>query len=89
MCEIDTVMNSFLWLSTWLLKHDTVHTLMWIRPSDCQLMSAQITDEVSLHELLEVLLQTPLHPDTPSIAERRFSGVDWQYHIRAEQEASR
>ena len=84
--QVDRTLEQLLWLSGWLLEHETEHHVMWIDPADCQIASAQIRDKNDLEELLCRLLRSSLREDTPSIARRRFERASWRYHIQPEQE---
>lgn len=79
--QIDHTLGVFLWLSTWLLRHETPHRLVWIEPKDCCLTDGEITDETTLEQVLQRLLRTRLYPGTPGIAGHSFPGADWRYHI--------
>lgn len=86
--QLDNMMSRFLWLSRWLLEHDTPHSLAWIDPGDYSTVSVEITSEQTLQELLERLLQTSMRPDTPSVSHRQFPGVQWRHHIAPEREVA-
>ena len=79
--QIDSVLGRFVWMSRWLLEHEVAHELRWFAPEDLRMETAQITDEKQLERVMEQLLSSALKPDIPSIAEHRFGGVDWRYHI--------
>lgn len=79
--RVDEMLERLLWLSQWLLEHDTPHRLVWIDPTDCRLAMAPVETEEALHTLLERLLRTPLREDIPSIAGRRFSTASWRCHV--------
>lgn len=80
--EIDSVLSSFLWLSRWLLEHETPHELIWIDPTDCHVVSVRITAAREQEEALERMLCVRLRQDLPGLSDRRFSHADWRYHIR-------
>lgn len=84
--QVDRTLEQLLWLSGWLLEHETEHHVMWIDPADCQMASAFVQNEEDLDGLLCRLLRSSLREDTPSIALRRFDRVSWRYHIQPEQE---
>lgn len=84
--HVDQTLEELLWLSQWLLDHDTEHHVMWIDPADCQMASAVVRDERDLDQLIDRLLRSSLREDTPSIALRRFERASWRYHICPEQE---
>ena len=86
--RIDRLLGCFVWLSGWLLEHETPHRLTWIDPMTCQVASAEIEDENSLEQTLETLLSSPLREHIPSVAHHRFAGVDWRYHILSEWEVT-
>ena len=83
---VDRTLEQLLWLSQWLLDHETEHHVMWIDPADCQMASALIRSSEDLEELLCRLLRASLREDTPSIALRRFERASWRHHIQPEQE---
>lgn len=80
--HVDSVLEQLLWLSGWLLEHDTEHQVLWIDPRDCQMASAAVRSGEELQSLLDRLLRASLREDTPSIAQRRFAGASWRYHIQ-------
>lgn len=84
--QVDQILEQLLWLSRWLLEHETEHRIIWIDPADCQLASAFIREREDLDAALERMLQTSLRENTPSIAQRRFPRASWRYHIQPEQE---
>lgn len=84
--RVDATLERLVWMSQWLLDHETPHRILWIDPTDCQIASAAMENRDNLQELVERLLRTPLRPDTPSIANRRFASASWRYHIQPEQE---
>lgn len=84
--QVDTVLEQLLWLSRWLLDHDTEHQVIWIDPADCELASAPVRTPEELGELMKVLLRSSLDENTPSIAQRRFRNAAWRYHIQPGQE---
>ena len=83
---VDRTLEQLMWLSQWLLDHDTEHHVMWIDPADCQMASALIRSAEDLEEILCRMLRSTLRDDTPSIALRRFERASWRYHIRPEEE---
>lgn len=87
--DLDDILGVFLWLSTWLLEHDTPHRLIWIDPKDCALAEGYISDEGSLGSVLTRLLRAEVRPDLPSIVGHHFRDVDWRYHIAPEKEVGR
>ena len=84
---VDRTLVALLWLSRWLLDHDTEHHVLWIDPADCQMASVPVASEEDLAALLDRLLRSALRPDTPSIAARRFERASWRYHICPGEEA--
>lgn len=82
--RIDGMLERLLWLSDWLIDHDTPHQIVWIDPADCQLATAPVETREDLNALLERLLHTALREDIPSIAGRRFSGASWRCHVEAD-----
>lgn len=82
--QIDSILSQFLWMSTWLQEHDAAHQLIWIDPVSCREAAVQIGSEEDIDKALEQLLRSSLREGTPSIAQRRFPGVDWRYHIVCE-----
>lgn len=83
---VDATLERLVWMSQWLLDHNTPHQILWIDPADCQIASAAMETPEDLQALLARLLQTPLRPDTPSLSSRRFASASWRYHIQPEQE---
>jgi len=84
--QVDRTLEQLLWLSQWLLDHDTEHHVMWIDPADCQMASAMVRSSEDLEDLLRRLLRASLRAGTPSIALRRFERASWRYHIQPEEE---
>ena len=84
---VDRTLEALLWLSRWLLDHNTEHHVLWIDPADCQMASVPVASEEDLSALLDRLLRSALRPDTPSIATRRFERASWRYHICPGEEA--
>lgn len=83
---VDATLERLVWMSQWLLAHDTPHQILWVDPTDCQIASASMAEPEDLQALLRCLLRTPLRPDTPSLRTRKFSSASWRYHIQPEQE---
>lgn len=83
--RVDGTLERLLWLSGWLLEHDTPHQIIWIDPSDCQLATVQVERPEDLEALLDRLLHTALRDNLPSIAGRRFSGAAWRCHVEPEE----
>lgn len=86
--RVDSTLERVLWLSGWLLEHDTPHQIIWIDPMDCQLTSVLVQTQQDLEGLLNRLLRTTLRENIPSIAGRRFSGVAWRCHVEPEEATS-
>ena len=84
--DIDSTLEQLVWLSQWMLDHDTEHQVLWIDPADCQMASVTIQNRDDLEQLLDRLLHAVLRDDTPSIAQRRFPGASWRYHIQPNRE---
>lgn len=84
--QVDATLEQLLWLSQWLLEHDTEHQVIWIDPADCQLAAVTVKTAEDLDALLERLLRSSLREDTPSVARRRFRSASWRYHIQPGQE---
>lgn len=84
--DVDSTLEQLLWLSQWLLEHDTEHQVIWIDPADCQMATVSIRTREDLQALMTQLLSSTLREDTPSIAQRRFSNASWRYHIQPGQE---
>lgn len=80
--EVDSVLEQLLWLSQWLLEHDTEHQVLWIDPADCQMAMVCVQSTDDLQDLMTRLLSSSLREDTPSIAQRRFANASWRYHIQ-------
>ena len=86
--RVDATLEELLWLSQWLLDHDTPHQILWIDPTDCQTATAPIEAPADLEALLSRLLRTPLRPDTPSLEGRTFPRATWRCHISPQEDAS-
>lgn len=84
--QVDSVLGQLAWMSRWLLSHDTVHQILWIDPTDCQIRSALVEQESHLSDLLTQLLHSRLRDNTPSMADRKFPSASWRYHLEPEQE---
>ena len=84
--HVDKTLEELLWLSQWLLEHETEHHVMWIDPVDCEMATVFVRDQEDLEQLLLRLLRASLREDTPSIAQRRFPGASWRYHIQPDRE---
>lgn len=84
--EVDSVLEQLLWLSQWLLDHDTEHQVLWIDPGDCEMAAVTVSSTEDLEALMKRLLSSSLREGTPSIAARRFSSASWRYHIQPSQE---
>ena len=79
--QVDDTLERLLWLSNWLLEHDTPHQILWIDPEDCEMAQMSMETMDDWEPLLERLLHTALREDTPSIANRRFAGASWRCHV--------
>lgn len=79
--RLDGVLEQLLWLSQWLLEHETPHQILWIDPADCELTRFPVEKAEDWEALLPRLLHTPLREDTPSIAYRRFPHAAWRCHV--------
>ena len=86
--RVDATLEELLWLSQWLLDHDTPHQILWIDPTDCETATAPIETPADLEALLSRLLRTPLRPDTPSLEGRTFPRATWRCHISPQEDAS-
>ena len=86
--RVDATLEELLWLSQWLLDHDTPHQILWIDPTDCETATAPIEAPADLGALLSRLLHTPLRPDTPSFEARTFPRAPWRCHISPQEDAS-
>ena len=86
--RVDATLEELLWLSQWLLDHDTPHQILWIDPTDCETATAPIESPADLEALLSRLLRTPLRPDTPSLEGRTFPRATWRCHISPQEDAS-
>ena len=86
--RVDAILEELLWLSQWLLDHDTPHQILWIDPTDCETATAPIEAPADLEALLSRLLRTPLRPDTPSLEGRTFPRATWRCHISPQEDAS-
>ena len=84
--QVDCVLGRFVWLSKWLLAHETPHRLLWLHPEDFRVITEELKELTDIDRVLDQMLRVRLRPDTPSVAHRRFPGVDWRYHIAPEQE---
>jgi len=83
--QVDSVLEQLLWLSQWLVEHETPHQVLWIDPTDCEMAMVSIETQEDLDQLLRDLLRTPLREDTTSIAGRRFHAASWRCHIEPEE----
>ena len=86
--RVDATLEELLWLSQWLLDHDTPHQILWIDPTDRETATAPIEAPADLEALLSRLLRTPLRPDTPSLEGRTFPRATWRCHISPQEDAS-
>ena len=86
--RVDATLEELLWLSQWLLDHDTPHQILWIDPTDCETATAPIEAPADLEALLSRLRRTPLRPDTPSLEGRTFPRATWRCHISPQEDAS-
>lgn len=86
--RVDATLEELLWLSQWLLDHDTPHQILWIDPTDCETATAPLEAPADLEALLSRLLRTPLRPDTPSLEGRTFPRATWRCHISPQEDAS-
>ena len=86
--RVDATLEELLWLSQWLLDHDTPHQILWIDPTDCETATAPIEAPADLEALLSRLLRTPLRPDTPSLEGRTFPRATRRCHISPQEDAS-
>lgn len=82
---LDSVLSQLLWLSAWLLEHQVEHDVVWYSPVSRRLTVVEIRSEDDLQPLLRKILTGPLPESLPSVAEQRFPGVTWRYHIRPEE----
>ena len=79
--QVDGTLEHLLWLSRWLLEHDTPHQILWIDPKDCEMAQVSMETMDDWEPLIERVLQTELQEDTPSLANRRFSSASWRCHV--------
>lgn len=86
--DADQSLDVLHWLCDWLLQHDAPHFVCWLNAKDAQMQTMQVTDAASLQKLLDALLETPLSPESDSIADRAFT-ADWRYHIQPIREENR
>lgn len=84
--EKDSILSQLDWLSRWLTEHETVHQILWIDPSTCRTVCAQIEAGEDLHNVLGRLCSTAAGKDVPSLALRRFGGAFWRYHLQPQEE---
>lgn len=82
--QLDGVLENLLWLSRWLMEHDTPHQIIWIDPKDFETSQISIQTMEDWGPLLAHLLHTTLREDTPSIAGRRFANASWRCHVGAD-----
>lgn len=80
---LDRILSNLVWLSRWLLEHDTVHGIAWTDPAD-GLVQAEVTCPEDLTAVLDKLLCSTPDEGLPSLAHRRFPGVSWRYHLMEE-----
>lgn len=81
--QVDATLERLLWLSHWLLEHDTPHQILWIDPKDFEITRFSMEKQEDWEILLPQLLHTVLREDTPSLAGRRFAGASWRCHVGA------
>lgn len=79
--RVDGTLERLLWLSGWLLEHDTPHQILWIDPTDYEMAQVSMEAMEDWEKLLPRLLHTRLREDTPSIAKRRFASASWRCHV--------
>ena len=83
--QLDSVLSRLLWLSCWLIDHETHHEIRWIDPQNGELQRVLIQDKDELVPLLRTLLSSPLPETTHSLAETHWPGVSWHYHVSCEE----
>ena len=83
--QLDSVLSRLLWLSCWLIDHETHHEIRWIDPRNGELQRVLIQDKDELVPLLRTLLSSPLPETTHSLAETHWPGVSWHYHVSCEE----
>ena len=86
--QLDHLLSRLLWLSAWLLEHETPHQIIWVNPDDCSLICSSIETNEHLQSVLKQLLAAAPRQDLPSIAHRQFGSAAWRYHLQAEQEVT-
>lgn len=82
--RIDATLEQLLWLSQWLMEHDTPHQILWIDPKDYEMKQVSMETPEDWEELLPQILHSVLREDTPSIAGRRFASASWRCHVEPE-----
>ena len=83
--QLDSVLSRLLWLSRWLIDHETHHEIRWIDPRNGELQRVLIQNKDELVPLLRTLLSSPLPETTHSLAETHWPGVSWHYHVSCEE----
>lgn len=86
--RLDSLLSRLLWLSEWLLDHETPHQIIWVDPDDCNLVCTTIETPDHLRSVLRQMLAAAPRQDLPSIAHRQFGSAAWRYHLQPEQEAA-
>lgn len=79
---MDETLDILMWMSQWLLAHETAHIVCWLDPKELEPVMKQVSDESDLQEVMKALLSAAPASDAPSIAGRPFPAADWRYHIR-------
>ena len=80
--QLDSVLGQLVWLSRWLLDHQTRHEVNWLDPESFALRSAEIDSEQALLDLVTSLVRTGRSEQMPSMESRIYPHADWRYHIR-------
>ncbi len=82
--QTDHLLEQLLWLSRWLLEHDTPHQFIWFDPEVQQLTTQDVETAADQQAVLTRLLHTPVRDDTPTIAHRKFPTATWRCHLEPE-----
>lgn len=83
--QLDRVLSQLLWLSQWLIDHETQHQIRWIDPHTTELQTVLMQNKEDIQPLLRQILCCPLPEKTATLAETHWPGVSWHYHVSCEE----
>ena len=81
----DGIFAQLLWLSQWLIMHETPHKICWIAPDTNQLQSVFIQSEEDIQPMMRRILSQPLPEKALTLSEAHWPGVSWHYHVLSEE----